>query len=141
MSTESSEGAWSRTRAVLLMCSYAAGDAESAVHGDDGAGHEGGGVAAEESNDADELFRPAEASHRRLGDHALRSLGVLPVRSEQNVTVLRGDEEARCDCIDPEPVAVLARQLHRHPAREAVDAGLGHRVPEDAAQLAERRHR
>src|SRR5690242_16599525 len=69
-STESSWCARAGWHALPRRWSYAAVDAEAAVYRDHGTGHERGGIAAEESHDADELFRPAEAPHRRLGDDA-----------------------------------------------------------------------
>src|SRR5690348_9946431 len=130
-STESSWRARAGRPAVLQVWSYAAVDAEAAVHRNHRSGHERGGIAAEKTNDADELFRPAEAAHGCLGDHPLRTFGVLPVGRQEDVTVLRGDEEARRDGVDAEPVAVLARELDGHPPCEAVDAGLGDGVAED----------
>src|SRR6186997_2195966 len=93
-STRRSRSRWTWRERYRVGLSYAAVDAEATVDGDHRAGDEGGGIAAEEAYHTEQLFGPAEASHRRLRDDALRALGVAAVGRQQHVAVLRRDEEA-----------------------------------------------
>src|SRR6185436_12573960 len=109
----------------VLTASNTAEYAESAVHGDDGAGDEGSGVARQPENRPSQLFGAPEPTHGSLTDDVLGAVGVAAVGVYQDGAVLGGEEEAGGDGVDADAVAVLPGHFDGEPAGEVVDARLG----------------
>src|SRR5438105_1716022 len=127
-------------RGSILL--HSAEGREAAVHGHDYACDEAGGRRQEPQHSAEQVFRLAEAAHRRVTDDALAARGeTARLLVGQEEAVLLGQEEAGGDGVDAYARRVLGRQVHGEPLREAVDAGLRGGVREDARQGADGAHR